>query len=785
MRRLLLSRSEPIRLAAFSSVRLQRTLLSIAAMLAMTAALAAPPYAGRPVQEVLEELRTHELNFIYNTQLVPRELTVRAEPKSGSGLAIAIEVLRQHELELLRVAPGTYAVVRGHARVQTPRTEHLPDTARPQIDEIVVSTSRYALASEHAAPSMLISQQEIDALPRLGDETLRAVQRLPGAAGNGVWGLAAIRGGEPGETLILLDGVQLFEPFHLKNFFSPVSLLDARMIAEMDVYSGGFNAQYGTRISAVVDAKSVRPRADRYYELGASVFHTSALASRRFADGKGQLLISGRRSNLDQVAEALNSDFGEPRYFDAFSRLDYEVSPGTRIFASYLGSRDKISARRTSRGERARSEYRNNYAWLGIERDWSDYASTRVIGSFTDVTNDRSGRIDQAGRIVGSVDDERAFHIASLQFDGTIEAGRFLNTWGLTAKQLSANYDYRSDVSFEADYPFIGSPAVDAHRAARLRPNGHEYAAYWSTRVQLLPQLTTELGLRWDDETYTDANSETQLSPRVSAMYLLPAGQRVRLSWGRFFQSQSINEALIENAARQFFPAQRADQVVLSYEADLRHGRQLRIEAYRKDYDRLRPRWENLFYPIVLVPELEYDRTLVDPDRARTEGIELLLSQRSGEEWTWWFGYTWSQAKDIIDGREVSRSWNQRHAVTAGVQWARGRWDITLADTYHTGWPITPFQLVGTGADARLEVGARNSVRLDDFNSLDVRVNRRIDLGRGELDVFLELSNLVNQSNACCIEPITTRNGQGEVLLDAERSYWLGIVPSIGVLWRY
>lgn len=291
--------------------------------------------------------------------------------------------------------------------------------------------------------------------------------------------------------------------------------------------------------------------------------------------------------------------------------------------------------------------------------------------------------------------------------------------------------------------------------------------------------------MRWDDETYTGIDGETQLAPRISAMYLLPGGQRVRLSWGRYFQSQSINEALVEYEPRQFFPAQRADQIVLSYEVDLAHGRQFRIEAYRKDYDRSRPRWENLFYPIVLVPELEYDRILVDPDSARTEGVELMLSQRAGEEWSWWLGYAWSQASDVIDGREFARSWDQRHALTAGIGWSRGPWDITLAGTYHSGWPITPFHLAGTGADATVEVGERNSVRLDDFYTVDARVNRSFALGRGELDVFLEASNMFHRANPCCIEPRTTRDDAGDVVLNAEHEYWLGIVPSIGVLWRY
>ena len=65
-------------------------------------------------------------------------------------------------------------------------------------------------------------------MPRLADETLRAVQRLPGTATNGFSSLGSVRGGEPNETAIVLDGLRLYEPFHLKNFLSPVSLLDSR-----------------------------------------------------------------------------------------------------------------------------------------------------------------------------------------------------------------------------------------------------------------------------------------------------------------------------------------------------------------------------------------------------------------------------------------------------------------------------------------------------------------------------------------------------------------------------
>lgn len=767
-----------------ASLRLHRALLWIVPLLTALSVSAAPPYSGRPVQEVLDELRGEGVIFIYSTTIVPPELTVLEEPSAHAPIALAAEVLAQHDLELLRVAPGSYAIVPRRSSRPAAARDKSPSPPPQRIEEIVVSTSRYSLDSGWVEPHTLISQQDVGALPQLGDETLRAVQRLPGAAGNGLSGLAAMRGGEPNETLILLDGLQLFEPFHLKNFFSPVSLLDSRIISQLHVYSGGFGARYGTRISAVTDARSIEPAADRYYEIGASLFHTNALTAQRFAQGNGQWLLSARRSNLDEIIHILDSDFGEPQYFDVFTRVHYDLSDATRISASYLGSRDTIKARRASRAESADAEYRNNYGWLTIDHEWSDQATTRLIGSFTDITNERSGAIDQTGQIVGVVDDERFFHVAGLQLDGTYRAGPFFHTWGLSGRRLSASYEYESDVRFESGYPFPGSPAMEISRNARLRPDGDEYAAYWSSRAQLTPQLAVEAGLRWDDETYTGADSATQLAPRLSAMYVLPAGQRLRFSWGRYFQSQAINEAQVESELELFSPAQRAQQFVLSYEAELAMGAQLRIEAYRKDYSRVRPRWENLFDPFVLVPELKPDRVLISPDSARVDGLELLLARRTGAPWTWWFGYSWSQARDRIDGREVARAWDQRHAITAGIRWANERWDVTLADTYHTGWPTTPVHIEGTGATARVVVGERNTARFDDFNSTDLRINRRFLLARGELDTFVEVTNLFNERNPCC-QSLSASQTESGLVLHRDIRHWLGIVPSVGVLWRY
>ena len=267
-------------------------------------------------------MRGEGLSFIYNTEIVADEWVVVTEPRATSGVALAREILAAHGLSLSEVAPQTFAVVRAVPPEATERAR--PDAAaaaeQASVEEVVVQTSRYALASDISGSHAFLDQVQVTNLPRLGDETLQAVQRLPGVAVNGFASIGPIRGGVANETAILLDGLRLYEPFHLKNYLSPVSLLDSRLIDGLDVYFGGFPVNYGDRMSAIIDAQSIHPSLHRYYELGLSLFHASALASGQFADDRAQLLLSARRSNLSDLAQLAENDVGRPDYSDGFVR---------------------------------------------------------------------------------------------------------------------------------------------------------------------------------------------------------------------------------------------------------------------------------------------------------------------------------------------------------------------------------------------------------------------------------------------------------------------------------
>jgi hypothetical protein len=390
-------------------------------------------YAGRKVGDVLRSLAATGITFIYNSEILAEEALVRKEPQARSGIELAREILAPHGLAPQPVASGVYAIVRDPRAARSAARPHVDEAP---IEEIVVQTSRYALSADYADAHTFLTQEQVQALPRLADETLRAVQRLPGTAGNGVSSLASIRGGEPNETAILLDGLRLYEPFHLKHFFSPVSLLDSRLIESMDVFSGGYPAIYGERMSAVIDAQPIRPATPRYYELGLSLFHANAIAHTSFDDERGHALLSIRRSNLSELAQFSRRELGEPEYFDGFARVDYAMSSGDMLALSGLASRDRIAAVRESQDQRAFAEYRNNYVWATWSREWNEDASTRLTGSFIDVTNERRGNVDDPGRRVGRVADERFFHVAGLRLDGKVAGDRLVHRYGVEVRRL-------------------------------------------------------------------------------------------------------------------------------------------------------------------------------------------------------------------------------------------------------------------------------------------------------------------------------------------------------------
>jgi outer membrane receptor protein involved in Fe transport len=327
---------------------------------------------------------------------------------------------------------------------------------------------------------------------------------------------------------------------------------------------------------------------------------------------------------------------------------------------------------------------------------------------------------------------------------------------------------------------YEGRPS-NISRVVSASPRGGSYAIYASDRWKLGDRSILEWGLRWDDQTYTDLSSDSQLSPRMSFLFQLGENTELRMSAGRYFQSQAIQSLQIEDGVTNFWPAQRADQLILGARHLFDNAMSVRVELFIKELGQIRPRFENLFDPLGLMPELQRDRVLLAPSGARARGLEISADQAIGDL-GWWGSYTWSRVTDRIDGADVPRSWDQRHSVQAGFEWNKEHWNFSAAASVHSGWPTTGLTL---DDDGFVVPEARNAERHGTYASLDFRVSRRFDVKRGSLLAFLEVSNALNRKNECCLDWDIIENNAGDDALERGKDFWMPRLPAIGILWEF
>jgi hypothetical protein len=117
-------------------------------------------------------------------------------------------------------------------------------------------------------------------------------------------------------------------------------------------------------------------------------------------------------------------------------------------------------------------------------------------------------------------------------------------------------------------------------------------------------------------------------------------------------------------------------------------------------------------------------------------------------------------------------------------------WTLSLAGLLHSGTPTTEIGIVSTPRpDGSYEVqgyaGPRNGERLGSYARVDLRANRDVLLANSKLSFYLEVTNLLDRKNECCIEDYHVASGRPAPVLVIEKSYWLPILPSFGVQWEF
>ncbi len=790
------------------------------ALLPQTLTVRAAPQSREPVELVRELLAPHglTLRFVEGLYIVVRAAEVGAtapgpvtiavrDAETGALIAapmvedvstgLAVEALRDGRLRVSGPVQRRYGITIkadgfapqriSLAIAEEPRELDVALAPLPAVvPEIVVTASRYELVRDAVTAPFYLDQRAIEQQPDFGDDPLRALHRLPGAA-TGVSAKAHLRGAELNETAVVLNGQRLLDPFHIRDYQSMFSAIDARAIDGMQVYTGGFPVQYGDSMGALVLVDALEPHEPRHNELGLSALNTSALSAGTIGDGTGNWLVSGRRGNLEDV---VNERLGEPSYYDFFGELGVNFSARTQVSVNVLSARDEVllvTEADPTEVEQSQNNTRNNTLWVHWQQQWSNGLESSTTFSSNAFDSTRHAQTNDPETIVATVTDRRDISIAGVRQDWHLGLGdRHAVSFGAEYQHQRADYDY----SAAADYfgfflTFPGIPPT-LRRSAALSPSGDFTGAYVADRWQVTGAATAELGLRLDRYRYAGTPDEQHVSPRLSVRHELTEHTALRWSLGRYFQPQGLHELQVEDGVTVFYPAQRADHAVVGFEHRVGERYLIRAEAYHKSLDRLRPRYENLFDPLAILPELEPDRARIAPDEASARGVELSIVYAEPERRrNWWASYTRARATDLVDGETVRRSWDQHHAAQLGIGQHFGRWDLSGALGYHSGWPTTGLTLdESTSGETIAVIGRRNALELGSFASLDVRASRELTLRVGSLDVFVELSNATNRKNPCCVDFDLEEDESGE-LLEQETDYWLPRLATFGVLWQF
>jgi hypothetical protein len=797
-------------------------LVPSALLWAMTANVAAQASRGTPPPATQAETAIvgKVVDAVSGRAMSQVQVTLR-----GTKLQAITDLEGGFALRALR--PGSYALearqfgyetlVQDSVTVRAGETVRLALSMTPapfRLAEITVTPGSFSFLEAAPVTGRTMSRAAIQAAP-FGEDLFRALNRLPGLSSGDYGAQFSIRGGRQDETLILLNGLEIYEPVHLKDFNEgALSIFDVEAMDGVDLLTGGFSARYGDKRSGVMNITSRTPtEAGMRLTLGASFANAHALAEGTFADSKGAWLVSGRRGFADVALRIISkNETKAPSYEDVFATMSYRIHPNHTLALNVLhagdryqfgingttGFNDTIRTR-----ESADNGYGNSYAWLTLQSLVGEHLSVKTLASAGKVTASRRGDetvVPNPLELYG-VEGHRDFSVLGFKQDFNYQrSDRMVLDWGYDLRSMHADFDWTTRVRQDPDNPTPDTTGYYPHTTRKSKKaDGTTIGAYVSGRLQLFDPLTLDVGMRYDGATYTH---DRDWSPRLHALVRLSDGDRLRAGWGQYRQRQGIADENAFDGLNRYFPSELSEQWTLGFEHRFADAGSLRVEAYHKTGSRLRPILRNWKSGLNVFPEVAEDRILVYPEAATSKGVELYLDHRLGSRVRVRGGYALAFAEERLSRIDhvndplkppfsPTHPWpqDQRHAVNADVTYRLSpNWSITSALTFHSGWPITeeigvPVRKRNGQMDLAVRPDSLYGGRLPPYQRLDVRLTRQKETRNGDFRFFLEVINLTNHENVLGYDVFVVRDASGVLTLQRDTETWFSILPSLGVSW--
>ncbi len=665
------------------------------------------------------------------------------------------------------------------------------------LETVNISAERQDVKTETRTSVVKITPKEINQIPSIGGQADLAqyLQILPGIVFTGdQGGELYIRGGSPIQNKVLLDGMTIYKPFHSIGLFS---VFETDIIRSADIYTGGFGAEYGGRISSVMDITTRDGNKQRFAgKIGVSTFGANLLLEGPFKkqkEGNGtsaSFILSAKGSYLEQTSKTIYSyvdTAGLPfNFLDLYGKISINASNGSKVNFYGFHYRDKV----------------NNYKSLS-DFNWS---STGLGTNFL-VIPGRSpvlleGHVAYSGYNISLEEETNPTRTSKIQgFDIGLDFTYFIGK-----NELKYGLEL---LGFATNYYFINAAGREISQAE----NTTEIGAYFKYKMTVGKFLIEpSFRIQW----YASL-SNLSPEPRLAVKYNMTDNIRLKFAGGIY--SQNLISARSDRDVVNLFygflsgpdnlpeefngepvthKLQKADHLIIGMEYDITRKLSLNLELYYKYFSQLTNLNRNKIYDENKAPEqpdlLKKDFIIENGD---AEGIDLALKYDSQKFYLWVvysFAYVNRYYEDI--NGELTHYYphfDRRHNINIVGTYRFGSlntWELSARWNLGSGFPFTQTQgyyekinfnngiytdFTTQNGELGIVYGELNGGRLPAYHRLDLDIRKRFLLSENsKIDVDLSFINVYNRKNVFYRDRIT-----GEIV------YQLPFMPSLGVIWTF
>ena len=636
-----------------------------------------------------------------------------------------------------------------------------------QFDEIIVTPGQFSIEpGTHATLSL--SKKEIELFPMIDNDVARAAHIFPGIASNDFSARFNVRGGEKDEILVRLDGMELFDPYHLQDFGGAVSIIDLGIVRRANLLMGGFPAEYGGKMSGVFDITAKTGNREEFTaNVGFDLINAHALLEGPLSD-KGSWLFSARRGYVDLILALMGANEKlKPQYADLYSKITYDLTQRNQLTLNALYAWDDNLIDEDDDENDLDSTYQNAMIWT----KWRHFFSDEVWSDFFlfngGATRDRRKGIDGVDqRNLGflGVKGELTAHLFDIH---TIQAG-------IEWRWSAARYDYAIREQ---------RAGIDRYELseARVDDNGGELKAYIQDEWRLHRMLAINTGVRYLIQNYRRPGIQRyEISPRA-ALALKPTDNLVlRGAWGLYHQPVQLLTIPVEDSIEDVRRAEQATHYVLGAEYTSGGNFMVRAEGYYKKLDNLTGQIRDFG---------RQTQILTSPDSGHVRGLDLFLSRAISNRLTGSLGYTYAVAKEYTGAEEFFREFDRRHSIALNGSYRFSpSWHLHLSWRFHTGDPTThldhtPVRLSDGSLTCDRQFGTTNAERLRAYHSLDLRFTKSTIYRSWTLNWYFQVLNLYNRSNEHERAFSVVRDEGTNAIVDCEVSDepLFPILPTLGI----